>query len=306
MSAFSGPGAVQTTRVNGDVELAYETFGDPAGVPVVLIHGLATQMLGWPDAFCEALTERGFFVIRIDNRDVGLSTHQHDAPPVSLPGLMAGDFSSAPYRLSDMADDVLGLLDALGLDSAHLVGASMGGTIAQTAAIEHPERVRSLTSIMSTTGDPTVGQPSQEAMAALLAPPATDRDEAIARTITAYKVVGSPGFPFDEEGLSDRTGRAFDRAHDPAGVLRQLAAVWASGDRTAGLREVRAPTLVLHGRADILAHLSGGEATAAAVPGAELMVFDGMGHDLPQDLWPDMIDRIAAIVGRAEAEAKAG
>lgn len=286
----------------GAMQIAYESLGDPAHPPVMLIHGLATQMLGWPDGFCAALVARGLWVTRIDNRDVGLSTHLHDAPPVDLQGLAAGDFSTAPYRLSDMAGDVLGVLDALGLDSAHLVGASMGGTIAQTVAIEHPARVRSLVSIMSTTGDPAVGQPSREALAALLAPAATDREGAIQRTLAAYRVVGSPGFPFDEEGLRDRTGRAFDRAHDPAGVARQLAAVWASGDRSVALREVRVPTVVLHGRDDPLAHVSGGEATARLIPGAELTVFDGMGHDLPEALWPAIVDRIAGLVALADAE----
>ena len=294
-----------TARV-GAVEIAYETFGDRADPPVVLIHGLATQMLGWPDAFCETLAARGLFVVRIDNRDVGLSTHLTDAPPVDLPALLRGDTSSAPYRLSDMAGDVVGLLDALALDSAHLVGASMGGTIAQTVAIEHPGRVRSLTSVMSTTGDPAVGQPSQEALAAVLAPPASDREGAIERTVAAYRVVGSPGFAFDEAGLRERTGRAFDRAHDPSGALRQLAAVWASGDRTAGLREVRAPTLVIHGREDPLAAVSGGIATAEAIPGAELVVLDGMGHDLPRELWPTIVARIATLVERGERERAAG
>jgi pimeloyl-ACP methyl ester carboxylesterase len=299
MSAL--PDAVRTAAVNGDVELAYEQLGDAANPPVVLIHGLATQMLGWPDAFCAMLVDRGHFVVRIDNRDVGLSTHLHDAPAVDIPGLMRGDMSSASYRLSDMARDVVGLLDALGLDSAHLVGASMGGTIGQTAAVEHPQRVRSLTSIMSTTGNPAVGQPSPAALGAVLAPAATDRQGAIDRTVKAYRVVGSPGFPFDEEGLRDRAGRAFDRGHDPAGVMRQLAAVWASGDRTEALRGVDCPVLVIHGRDDPLAHVTGGEATAECIPGAELVIFDGMGHDLPQELWPEIVDRISALVQRVES-----
>jgi pimeloyl-ACP methyl ester carboxylesterase len=295
------PSSIATVAVNGDIQLAYETFGDPAAVPLVLIHGLATQMLDWPDELCAMLVERGHYVVRFDNRDVGLSTHLDDAPPVSITGLMAGDLSSAPYRLSDMARDVVGLLDALGLASAHLVGASMGGTIAQTVAIEHPDRVRSLTSIMSTTGNQSVGQPSQAALAALLAPPASDREGAIERRVAAYRVLGSPAYPLDEAALRTNSGLAFDRAHDPPGVLRQLAAVWASGDRTAALREVRTPTLVLHGREDQLANVSGGEATAAAIPDAELVIFDGMGHDLPRPLWPAFVDRIAALVARAEA-----
>jgi pimeloyl-ACP methyl ester carboxylesterase len=201
-----------------------------------------------------------------------------------------------------MARDTVGLLDALELDSAHILGASMGGTIAQTMAIEHPERVRTLTSVMSTTGDPAVGQPTEEALGALLAPRPKDREGAIERVVANYRVIGSPGYELDEPALRERAGKAFDRANDPAGVLRQLAAVWASGDRTPKLRELRVPTLVLHGREDPLATLSGGTATAEAIPGSELVVFDGMGHDLPRPLWPDITGAIAALVARGEAE----
>lgn len=294
-----GPSPVQTVEANGLV-IAYETFGQPSDPPLLLIHGLANQMLGWPNEFCAALAARGLYVIRFDNRDIGLSTHLNDAAPVNLQGLLAGDTSSAPYRLSDMAADTVGLMDALELASAHLVGVSMGGTIAQTAAIEHPERVRSLTSIMSTTGNPAVGQPSAAAMGAILAPPAADRDGAIERTIRAYRVVGSPGFPFDEAGIRERTGNSFDRAHDPAGVMRQLAAVAASGDRTEGLAGVRSPTLVIHGQEDPLANVTGGRATADAVPDAKLVIYPGMGHDLPRDLWSDIIDSIAELCERAD------
>jgi pimeloyl-ACP methyl ester carboxylesterase len=286
--------------VGAGIELAYETFGDGEPPPVVLIHGLATQMLGWPEGFCSELAERGQPVIRFDNRDVGLSTHLQGAPPVDLSGVLSGDMSSAPYRLRDMARDTVGLLDALGVSAAHFVGASMGGTIAQTAAIEHPERVLTLTSIMSTTGDPEVGQPTADAMAAILSPSANDRSGAIERAVRAHRVVASPGFPFDESAVRDRAGRSFDRAHDPAGALRQLAAVAASGDRTVALRRIRIPTLVIHGREDKLATLTGGIATARAIPAAELVIFDGMGHDLPRALWSQMIDRISQLVARAD------
>ena len=286
----------------GDVEIAYETFGDAADPPVLLVMGLATQMLGWPDELCQGFADRGHFVVRFDNRDIGLSTHLDAAGPSDIPAIFAGDLSSAAYTLSDMARDVVGLLDALGLDNAHVVGASMGGMIVQTLAIEHPDRVRSVTSIMSTTGDRTVGGATQEAMGALLAPPATTREGAIERTLTTYRVIGSPGYELDETALRERAGRSYDRAYDPAGVSRQLAAIWASGDRTPRLADVKAPTLVIHGEQDPLVMVSGGHATAAAIPGAELVVIDGMGHDLPRDLWPELIDRISAHVERAEEQ----
>jgi len=197
----------------GDVQLACETFGDVSKPPLLLIMGLATQMLGWPDAFCGALAEAGHYVIRFDNRDIGLSTHLDDAPPVQVTELLRGDTSSAAYTLSDMARDTVGLLDALGIGSAHVVGASMGGAIAQTLAIEHPERLRSLTSIMSTTGSPTVGQPTPEAMTVLLAPRPIGREAVIDHVVANYRVIGSPGYELDEDGLRDRTARSYDRAN---------------------------------------------------------------------------------------------
>jgi pimeloyl-ACP methyl ester carboxylesterase len=211
-----------------------------------------------------------------------------------------GDTSSASYRLSDMAADTVGLLDHLGLDSAHLVGASMGGMIAQTMAIESPDRVRSLTSIMSTTGDPSVGQATQRALAALLSPPAKTRDEAIERTVSIVRVIGSPAFELDEPDLRWRTGLAYDRSNDPVGVGRQLAAIAASGDRTAALRSITVPTLVIHGSDDALVNVSGGRATARAIPGAELVVLDGMGHHLSRELWREIVRRIGELVERAE------
>jgi len=283
------------------LDIAYERFGDPDRPPVLLLMGLGTQMLGWPDGFCEALTGRGVHVIRADNRDIGLSSHLTDAPAPDLAAILRGDTASASYTLSDMAGDTAGLLRSLGLDSAHLVGASMGGMIAQTVAIEHPLRVRSLTSIMSTTGDPSVGQSTREAMAALLSPPAATRAEAIDRTVSILRVIGSPGFELDEADVRWRTGVAFDRGHDPAGVARQLAAVAASGDRTAALRSVSVPTLVLHGADDPLVNVSGGRATAQAIPGAELVEFTGMGHHLSRELWGEIARRIGEHVARAES-----
>ncbi len=290
---------MHTTRV-GEIDLAYETFGSPRDTPLLLVMGLATQMIGWPDEFCRMLAERGLYVIRFDNRDVGLSTHLDSAGAPDVLAVMGGDRSGVPYGLADMADDAAGLLDALGLDAAHVVGASMGGMIAQRVAITYPERVRSLTSIMSTTGDRSVGGASEAAQAVLYAPPATDRDEAIQRQLQTSRVIGSPGFPFDEEAIRARAGLAYDRAHDPAGVARQMAAIVSSPDRTADLGRVTVPTLVIHGSDDALVNVSGGRATAAAVPGAELVVIEGMGHDLPRALWPELTERITAHVKRAE------
>jgi pimeloyl-ACP methyl ester carboxylesterase len=299
------PTSVEIARAVGpaQIDIAYERFGDQGAPPVLLVMGLATQMLGWPDEFCAALAAQGLHVIRFDNRDIGLSTHLDDAPAPDVIAAFSGDTSSASYTLSDMAGDTVGLLDALGLQSAHVVGASMGGMIAQTVAIEHPDRVLSLTSIMSTTGDDTVGQATQEAVAVLLSPAATTRQEAVERTVSVFRVIGSPGFELDEAELRERAGLSYDRANDPLGVGRQLLAIAASADRTPGLRSVNAPTLVLHGAQDPLVNVSGGRATAAAVPGSELVVFEGMGHDLPRALWPEIIAGIATLVERAEQRA---
>ena len=292
---------IQRAAVPTGVELAYETFGDPSHPPVVLVMGLATQMLGWPAEFCSELTRRQHFVVRFDNRDIGLSTHLDDAPRADPLAAFAGDTSSASYTLSDMAADTTGLLDALGIEAAHVVGASMGGMIAQTLALEHPERVRSLTSIMSSTGDRRVGQATEAALAALFAPPATSRESAIERTLRTYRVIGSPGFEFDEEALRERAGLSYDRGYDPPGIARQLTAIYASGDRSQELSRLRIPTLVVHGAEDPLVQVSGGRATATAIPGAELIVIDGMGHDLPRELWPQLAEHIADLVARAEA-----
>jgi pimeloyl-ACP methyl ester carboxylesterase len=292
---------VETVRVATNIDIAYERFGDPAAPPVLLIMGLATQMIAWPDAFCAALVAQGFHVIRFDNRDVGLSTHLANAPVPNLPAAIAGDLSSASYSLSDMAADTVGLLDALRLPSVHLVGASMGGMIAQTIAIEHRARVRSLTSIMSTTGDRTVGQIAPEVLVLFAAPPAQTRQDAIDRTLAAFRLIGSPAYPADEAEVADRAGRAYDRAYDALGVVRQGLAVVASGDRTAKLRALELPALVMHGSADKMCDVSGGRATAAAIPGAKLVICDGMGHDLPRALWPQFIAEIAELAKRADA-----
>jgi pimeloyl-ACP methyl ester carboxylesterase len=296
---------IQRART-GAVELAYETFGDRSDPPLLLIMGLATQMLAWPDRFCAGLADRGLFVVRFDNRDVGLSTHLDDAPPADVGAALGGDASSASYTLSDMAADTAGLIEALGLRSAHLAGVSMGGMIAQTLAIEHPERVRSLTSIMSTTGDRSVGGATEAAVAVLMAPAATTREEAQELSLQTYRVIGSPAYPLDEAAIRQRAATAFDRGHDPAGVARQFVGIQASPDRTPALAELRIPALVIHGAQDPLIDVSGGRATAAAIPGAELVVLEGMGHDLPEALWAEIGDRIAGLVARAEALDRAG
>jgi pimeloyl-ACP methyl ester carboxylesterase len=276
----------------GAVELAYETFGENGRPPVLLVMGIGSQMINWHEDFCTALSN-GRFVIRFDNRDVGES--QWLEGEVDLAACAAGDSSSAVYTLEDMADDAVGLLDGLGLPSAHVVGASLGGMIAQTIAIRHPQRVRTLTSIMSTTGEPGVANPTQEAAAALMSPPAQTREESMERIVEVRHVIGSPGFARDEEDIRERTGRAWDRGVNPAGFARQLAAVYASGDRTDALRSLRMPVLVVHGEEDPLIPVSGGRATAAAIPDAELWTIPGMGHDLPREVWPELIARIGAL-----------
>jgi pimeloyl-ACP methyl ester carboxylesterase len=293
-----------TRRVlaNG-IEIAYDAFGPRDGRPLILIMGLGVQLIGWREELCQGLASAGHYVVRFDNRDVGLSTHLSDAPAVDLEAAFRGDHSATTYCLRDMALDVVGLMDALNLPSAHLLGLSMGGMIAQTVAIHHPSRVRSLVSIMSTTGDPSVGRSSPQAQAALFSPPATSRETAIKRALMLYEVIGSPRYPIDFDRLAEQAGRAFDRAFDPEGVTRQLAAILASGDRTEDLHHLRVPCLVIHGEDDPLVGFDGGEATAAAVPGASLLAFPGMGHDLPEALWPLIVDAVSRHTSTAQSDA---
>jgi pimeloyl-ACP methyl ester carboxylesterase len=272
----------------GEIELAYETFGDPADSAVLLIMGLGSQMIFWPEELCEALAGRGHFVIRFDNRDAGRSTVLDHSPP-DFRQVASGD-AEAPYLLQHMAEDAVGLLDDLGIERAHIVGASMGGMVAQRLAIDHPGRVLSLASIMSTTGDPEVGRPTPEAMAVLMTRPPSDRDGYVESTVAARAVIGSQ--PPDEARTRDLAERAFDRGYHPDGTARQLAAIAASPDRTSELRRIEAPTVVIHGADDGLITVSGGEATAAAIPGSELLVLEGMGHDIS----PRFVDRIAAAL----------
>jgi pimeloyl-ACP methyl ester carboxylesterase len=280
------------------IEVAYERFGDPGAPALLLIMGAGTQMHGWPDDFSAQLAERGFHVVRFDNRDVGESTHFHDAPKPDLPAAIAGDASTASYTLSDMAADTVGLLDVLGARAAHLVGASLGGFVAQTLAIEHPERVLSLTSMMSTTGDPTVGQLHPEARVIFTWPRPTNRDEAGERAVRLMRTLGSPGFEHDLALIRERAARAWERDHDPLGIARQAVAAVASGDRTDRLRRLATPTLVVHGTTDPFCDVSGGRATVAAIPGADLLLIEGMSHDLPRPVWPRILDAIVTLTRR--------
>ena len=280
-----------TAHANG-IDLEYTTEGDPSDTPMLLVMGLGAQLITWPQGFVNGLLDRGFFVIRYDNRDCGLSTKFEGLPEITA--LFAGDTSSAPYRVEDMADDAVALLTELGVARAHVVGASMGGMITQALVINHAERFLSACSIMSTTGDRSVGAPTGEAMTALLRPVTTTREEAIQASVEGSRVIGSPKYPTDEALLRERAGAAFDRCYCPEGTARQLAAILASPDRTDGLHGVRMPFLVIHGGDDPLVTPSGGEATAAAVPDARLITIPGMGHDLPEPLWDEVVDAITA------------
>ena len=272
----------------GDIELCYETFGDPADPGLLLIMGLGTQMIAWPEPFCRRLADRGFRVVRFDNRDTGRSTHLRGARTPTLKQLLLRDKTAAAYSLGDMAGDAVGLLDHLGLDRAHVVGASMGGMIAQTVAVEHPERVASLASIMSNTGHLWRGTPAPRVYPIFVRKPAPSPEAAIDAFVSTFRLIGSPGFPFDEGEMRAAAQLSYDRGHNPAGTGRQLAAILAAGDRTAQLRTITAPTVVIHGTKDRMVRPSGGRATAAAIPGARLVEIEGMGHDLPaRRLGPD-------------------
>jgi len=289
---------VPQANVNG-IEIEYVTEGDPSDPALLLVMGLGAQLTTWPQGFVDGLRERGFFVILYDNRDSGLSTKFDGLPDIAA--LFTGtDLSSTAYRIEDMADDGAALLAELGIARAHVVGVSMGGMITQALVINHPELFLSASSIMSTTGDRTVGAPTGEAMTALLRPVATSRDEAIQASVEGSLVIGSPGYPTDERILRERAAAAYDRSYCPDGTARQLGAILGSPDRTEGLHGVRIPFLVVHGEADPLVTPSGGEATAAAVPGSKLLTFPGMGHDLPEPLWGAITD---AIVDNTELAA---
>ena len=281
------------------IDLAYDSFGDRTAQPLLLIMGLGTQMIAWDEAFCERLAARGYFVVRFDNRDIGQSTKFTDAgvPDVTrllmqaLAGLPVAA-GSVPYTLADMAEDAVGLLDALSIDSAHIVGASMGGAIGQEIALRYPRRVRTLVSIMATSGAPGLPPPKPEAMQLLLTPTPTDRTGYIQRQVRVMKILRAGDFP-DEEALDElRAVRAFERGVNPPGYARQLAAIIASGSRKERLSQLRTPTLVIHGDNDPLVRIECGADVADTVPGARMVTVKGMGHALPCSAWPQIIDAI--------------
>jgi pimeloyl-ACP methyl ester carboxylesterase len=286
--------AVRTARHDG-LEIAYEVEGAHDGAPLLLVMGLGLQMLFWPPGFRQLLVDRGFRVARFDNRDVGLSTHLSRLGPPPPSAFLFRRWHG--YRIDDLAVDARAVLDDLGWDSAHVAGVSLGGMIAQTLAGRYPERVRTLTSI-SSTPSPRIGRPDPRVWPVLFSRPAPDRAAAAQHVVDIFRVIGSPGYARDEDWLREVAGESFDRAHDPDGVRRQLAAIVCSGDRRPMLRRLDIPALVLHGDSDMLVRPSGGRATASAIPGARFMLFRGMGHDLPAPLWTTMADGIAALALR--------
>lgn len=285
-----------------DIDIYYEAFGDPTHETLLLVNGLGTQAIGHETEFCENLASEGLHVIRFDNRDVGLSTHlEGDVPDVfeAFAAAVAGGEVPAPYTLSDFAADAVGLLDGLGIDSAHIYGSSMGGMIVQTMAIEAPSRVRSVTSVMSTTGEPDYGMPDPECLQGLasIMVPAETREERIESGIALQQLIGTPG-SWDADRVRERVEEQVARSYDPEGAARQMTAILASGSRAEGLAGLDLPMMVLHGDADRLVNISGGRRTAELVEDAEFRIMEGMGHDLPPDYWERAIDAILAVTGK--------
>ena len=295
----------QFCDVGGGITLCYETFGDPSDPTALLIMGLGTQMVAWQDDFCRQLADKGLYVVRFDNRDIGRSTHLQGPPP-SLVELLRYSGNGARYTLADMAQDAAGLLSELELAPAHVIGASQGGMIAQTLAARHPTQVRSLVSMMSSTGGRWVGRPALSSYPIFLRKAPREREAFIEHAIRMFAKVGSRGIPQDSDGVRKIAALSFDRELDRTGAGRQLAAIIASGDRTAELQRITAPTLVIPGTADTLVSPSGGRASARAIPGAKLMMIEGMGHDLPRVLWPRLIDAFASHAAEADRLAERG
>jgi pimeloyl-ACP methyl ester carboxylesterase len=288
----------------GELELAYERIGDPGGEPLLLVMGLGMQLIHWDRELCELFAERGFHVIRFDNRDAGLST-QIAAPVPNVLALMGGVPVRVPYRLGDMADDAFGLLDHLGIERAHVAGTSMGGMIAQTMAIRRPDRVLSLASMLSTTGDRRVGTPKLRVWSVLMRRAPRDRDSFVEYFVRVFRMIGSPAYRVDEHRARELAAATYDRGVHSAGTARQLAAILASGSRRSALRELDVPTVVIHGESDPLVPLRAGIATARAIPNAELVRIPGMGHDMPRELWPTFVDAISRNAERARERAAA-
>ncbi len=291
------------------IRIEYETLGSPSSPPILLIIGLGGQLIYWDEEFCGQLADSGLFVIRFDNRDAGLSTRFEEA---GVPDIMEiirkrlmGEAVVPPYTIGDMAEDAAGLLQVLGIQKAHICGMSMGGMIAQTLVLRHPERVRSLTSIYSHTGNPLLPPPKPEVMGFLLTPPPEGRLPTIEHTVMLFRALSGPGCPFDEEWVRKTMARAYDRAFYPRGLVRQLAAILTQENRLAELGSIRVPTLVVHGTADPLVPFQGGKETAEAIPGAEMMTIQGMGHDLPHgECWNQICRAIIAHTKKAEAESR--
>ena len=285
----------------GEIELCYETFGSREDPAMLMVMGLGTQMIAWPEELCRRLASCGFYVIRYDNRDCGRSTNLRHLPAPTIKQLLLRDKSAAQYSLADMAADGIGLLDPLGIERAHVVGASMGGMIAQTMAARHPDRVLSLASLMSNTGHIWKGTPGLRIYPFFLRRPSKNREGAVESFVSVFRQIGSPGFPFDEAETRKAAELSYDRGYNPAGTGRQLAAILAAGDRAAELRRIKAPTVVIHGTKDKMVRPSGGRATAAAIDGAELVTIDGMGHDLPRGAWDQIVHAIVANARRVSA-----
>ncbi len=292
----------QTAHLPTGIDICYQTFGDAGDPALLLVMGLAGPLIWWEEDLCAQLAERGFFVIRYDNRDVGRSTKLRGGSVrrvATITAALRGRYARPPYTMSDMARDAVGLLDHLGVERAHLTGVSMGGMIAQTVTIEHPSRVLSLVSIMSTTGGRRVGWQDPRLLPMLLRNRGADRESYVRQSMVVSKLIGSPAYPSPVERERALAEATYDRGLSPQGVVRQMQAILAQPNRARSLRAVTVPVLVVHGLADKMVHVSGGRATARAIPGAELMLIPGMGHNLPREVWPAIIDGIERTARRS-------